>query len=600
MRQLAAEREASLKNLYIEQRRAAYALAMAGSGLEEASYDAVKRGLIAAGKRIGRRRFDPNQLLKQLSKLKRAQTASAALSPAFLQLDDTARRVWALKHGSSLDDQAASSILRLHEQEYQEALKRAEAALGPDEAADFNTLLDNMMSRREIWSEVSYELSRQLRLSRYLRIALSGLVACVLLFLLAREGWMGLKILQLSKAGSSHAISESYESPDFYKRFPESPSSELPRMNARLHDRLKALDDAQQLRVAFRFYDSSLFQRITEDGDSLMSLYTAMYDEGLKWGKLHRLMANAISLYYSNYERPFLPAQRSQDFKSNYASIYDAAKALSTGSEFRHTAEAFPDFFKDREGFESYLYSNYFMGGIVPGVYQLLSLEKALSPALREDYERSVFAFTNPNGMMGKLDVDGFHFFKEPLARFFALREKLGKAGYQQLVARLKQLLPNSELSSDILEGNESSLFSATLSKQEILKLAKDDARFYFLGVAAPRETGYPARMEHGLTELAVKDLMKPRQVYQIDEEFLQHSINFAAPLRLPQGFIDELRQARACKDTQFEFFLRYDYHMRFAHPQQRTGYGLLRAIYGNPALQFASADFKSFTHLSF
>ena len=98
---------------------------------------------------------------------------------------------------------------------------------------------------------------------------------------------------------------------------------------------------------------------------------------------------------------------------------------------------------------------------------------------------------------------------------------------------------------------------------------------------------------------MADKKLFDRYEVFQIDEEYILYSVNYAAPLRLPQGFIDELRQTRACKDTQYELLLQYNYHMRFAHPQTRSGYGLLRALYSNPLLQFASTQFKPFSKMA-
>lgn len=599
MSRRAPEREALLKKFYLERRLAAYALALSGTLLEEASYAEVKRAMVLAGKRIVRGRFSEVKLLRRLARLKPGARTSDALSPAFKALDAEARRAWALKHGAQLMDEEARRMLSMEEGAHRDALARAEVALGQGEGEAFRALIAGMLARREIWSEVSYDLSRQLRATRYLRLALTSLAACLALLFLAREGWMGIRILRLKNAAPEAVISQSYDNPDFYKRFPTAAGEAGQGISPRLYEQLQPLPDGQLVRVAFRFYDSQLLRSIKQDDQSLMDLYVDMYDEGLRWGKLHRLMANAITLYYGNYERPFMPRERQKDFVSHYASIYDAALELARGTDFEGTMKAFPEFFDSPEGFESYLYSNYFLGGIVPGVYYLLKTEQSLSEDTREEYERLIFAFTNPNGMNSQLELDSFHFFKQQSTRFYSLRESLGKAYYQQAVEQCRRLLPDALLTSDILEGSESSLFSATLSKERILALAEADPRFHFLGIAAPYSAASPDRLEHGLADLASRELFERRPVYQIDEVFQQYAINYAAPLRLPQGFIDELRQLRACKDTQFEWILKYDYHLRFAHPQQRSGYSLLRAVYGNPALQFSSADFKSFMAIS-
>ena len=597
-----ARSESLLQEVYLRLRRLAFALALSNTLDADKAYACVTQSFVRAGNRIRRKSFSETSILPRLLRALPCESRSgkgfSGKPAALASLDKDARSVWALIRVARMDEEEAFATLHMDKSSGAESLSRADAAMNPQDALDFASELDNMTQRHEIWNTVSFTLQQQMRTTRYVRLAFTAILGIAVLLLLSREAYLGIKIISFPSPKTQEVLADSIDSPEYYKNFSEHMSKEQPRISTALAARLEGLEDEQLIRAAFRFYDDKLMRGVLREGETLLSMHTMMYDMGLSYGKAHRLMANAISMYYANYERPFMPGERTTDFSSSFESIYDAAVSLALDSGFSGTFNAHPEIFASRESFDSYLYSKRFLSVVYP-VSDLLLIEKELTPELREEYEKLIFAFDNPLGLNGSLSTDSFYYTSDQTDHFYTLREALGKEFYERNLAECLELLPDALVSSDILEGNESSLFSATLSKKDILALAKNDPRFVFLGIASPYYQGYPERIEHALADMADKKLFARYDVFQIDEEYMLYSINYAAPLRLPQGFIDELRQTRACKDTQYEVLLQYNYHMRFAHPQTRSGYGLLRALYSNPSLQFTSTQFKPFSKMA-
>ena len=88
--------------------------------------------------------------------------------------------------------------------------------------------------------------------------------------------------------------------------------------------------------------------------------------------------------------------------------------------------------------------------------------------------------------------------------------------------------------------------------------------------------------MEHALASEASQHLFTTYDVFLVDNQLERYSMNYAAPLDVPQGFIDQLRQTVACEDTLFEQLLGYHYSMRYAHPKKLPGYVILRTMLRN------------------
>ena len=608
----ANHREEKLNTLYLKTRRQALSLALCGAQNDQQAYAIAKKAYLWAGKRVDKHTIDEADLLHHVYSIlpKRMILSSGSQNnpPAFLALDLNARCAWALTRAANTDAALTQEILGLSRDQLDMALRRANAVLTDQDAETFTKRLDALLARREIWSDISFDLARKMKRSRLVLGAAGVMVVLILSAVLFREAWMGLRILRYPGTVSKSAIADSYESEQFYKRFREEPSFSMPRVSQILMDRLEQIPESQPIRVAFRFYDKDVLGAAKRQGKTLDALYTRMFDTGLDRGNTHRLIAGAISQYYENYQRPFQPDRREQDFVSRFDGIYESAIHLAGGSGYEATINAHPEIFGSPEAFYAYLTGSLFTRdaqAVLPLLMDEMDimnsrLEGSRVPSdLREAYEESIFAFLNPEGMAGRLTIASFIYTDEETLDFFTAREEMGKMLYEENKKRCLSMLSSQDVTSDILEGGESGLFSATLTKQEILSFASQDERFFFLGIAAPLVSCCPGRLEHGLGEIISGDLMKRHDVYQIDGEYHLYGINYAAPLLLPQGFINDLRAKIPCRDTAFEKSIQYIYQMRYAHPQERSGYGLLRALMGTGELRFTSDFYKHFSKMA-
>ena len=601
-----------LQELYYHSRFPALALALAVTMNAGEAYRSSKKAHIREGSG-SRKTVGLHSLLRRVLKFSRfKENKGEEIHPALenlQKLDKEARIVWVLKTVCEVSHSDISTLLRKSPETVSASLVRAEKQLNENDASCLKNLVSELLSKKELWNDITFGITQRKSIGRKALLATGIALFAAALVLAGREALVLARVLQLQARASENTLIERYDSEAYYKRFPERPSHENPRINHALMERLNEMEDDQDLRTAFRFYDRDVMLETQIDGQNLEDLYTGIYEESLDKGRIATLAANALNAYYANYERPFNVKERKVDFISKYVSIYDAAIEIARGNGFGQTVTAHPEVFSDRDVFEQYLYSRQFIKE-VPYMYNLLNLEIQISgfrdtrpsgdPQLREEYEEALFAFFNPGGYGGKAIVAAFPFEPEQVKQFFSLRERLGRELYAMNTERCLQAIPaDSLLQSDILEGSESSLFSATLSKKELLQLADQDDRFFFLGIAAPESAFFDGRVETDLLHRSLESLWNAHEIYQINEDFLLYSLNYAAPLALPQGFIDDIRTKLDCEDTGFEMELQYTYQMRYAHPQTRTGYGILRALTLNQEVQFTSQEYKYFSKMA-
>ncbi len=600
------------QEVYFEQRFRALALALACTLDKEQAYAKTRDTFVRAAKRALLSPRRENDALRWL--YRRAKPAGiydaqqfGFLPAGFPKLSKLSRAAWALIRVGGISTDGGAKALGVSPDAFSQALRQADALLGEEHAASFRRFVQKMQDKREIWSEVGFELQQYYRTGHQVRMALAGILVTILLVFALREGSLWIRILRFPGETDKNVISQAYDDPACYKKLPLLPGAGNPRISSHLAAQLEQMPPDQLVRAAFLFYDAQLMEGIRQGGENLLDIYVAFYEKGLDRGRVHILIANAVQRYYGNYSRPFLVSERREDFASHYDSIYTCALDLAKGSSFQRTVDAHPEIFSSRESFDAYLAGARFRQEL-PQVTDLLTYEmiaqshmasgKPMSGNAREKYEGLLFSFTNPSGLGGKLNPDPFSYTREETDPFFSRREALGKELYAKTVLSLGQLLPKAQVTSDILEGNESSLFSATLSKQQVLDLVRDDGRFYFLGITAPYAPGYPAGLEHCLAAFIQSDRGKVYEVYRIDEEYVLYSVNYAAPLTLPQGFIDQLRTRVESRHTMFEQKISFAYQMRFAHPQPLAGWRILRAVYLNESLQYTLRDYKYFSKM--
>ncbi|MDD4105301.1 MAG: hypothetical protein PHH03_05585 [Eubacteriales bacterium] len=596
-----------LKPLYFECRRTALAISLAITLDKEEAYRAAENVFFYVGKRLYRHKeavIQPDDILSRAAKEAPAKKGSDDFVP-FSGLDKREKCAWVMHHVLAFGDERSSKLLSVDLEAYLSALATADAALMNVSPSWFAAMLDRFLGAHEMWETVVFRLERHYRGTRLVGRIVLTLVTLAAAAVMGIEAWTAFKVFRLPSESNSAVIADVYSSEQYYKRLTSATGADNSRVSATLLERLENMGDAQLLRVSFRFYDPDAMSRVTTpSGDTLLSLYTDMYQKGNERGLKHRFIAHAIQEYYGDYVMPLLPEMREADFRSSYDSVYDAALTLSS----KGSSGPISEILSSREQFDDYLYSDAFLGEVLP-VARLLQLEKRLQDAgfapedgtLVDAYEEAVFAFRNPSGLDGTYSPAPFAFSREETDTFFALREDLGKKLYAMLVDTCTAALPNKGLTSDVVGSTDCSLFSATLTKRDVMDLSLNDVRFYFLGVAAPYMEEYPANIEHALAAAIAENKLLKQAVYKVDKEFLPYSINYMAPLNLPQGFIDQLRAQVSSKDTLFEQLLGFRYDLRFAHPLNVSGYRILRRF-----LQGASDDagyclqaFKNFTKMS-
>lgn len=608
----AKKAQALIQEVYFQMRDRALALALACTLDKRQAYAQSRNTFVRAGKRALQKPQRETDVLGYLYRHAKPTVAQDAqlldfLPAGFLKLSKLARAAWALSRVEGMAPDEVMKVLGASQSTLTSALSQADQLLDQAHADQFRQLIQKLQDKREIWGEVGFALEQHYRLGHQVRVSLASILLTLLLVFAVRETSLWIKILSFPGAVDASVIGQTYDDPDFYKKVPLLPSVDNPRISQHLAAQLAQMPDEQLLRVALRFYDAELMAGIRQDGENLLDIYVNLYQTGLDRGRVHTLISNAIQRYYGNYQRPFQVKDREEDFGSLYNSIYTCALDLASNSNYSKTVAAHPEIFASKESFSAYLAGKRFQQDL-PQVISLLTCEavvrdqiaggKPMAANVREEYENLLFAFTNPLGLDGKVNPDPFSYTREETDAFFGKRENLGKELYAQTVKRLQQVLPQAQVTSDILEGNESSLFSATLSKQQILSLAKDDGRFVFLGITAHYAAGYPAGLEHGLAAAIQLDRSKVYDVYMLDEKYVLYSVNYAAPLTLPQGFMDQLRAEVASQDTMFEQKISFTYQMRFAHPQPLAGWRILRAVYLNENLRYTLKDYKYFSKM--
>lgn len=600
---------AVLRELYRHTRFPAMALAYALTRDKDKAFELSRKAHVKEGG-LPSDKISRVSLLRRVVKYARAEKVVSGeavpdLLTKFSSMDKTSISLWVLTTICGYSSIDASQIIGLKAESLEEQIHIIQGRLTTQDARQLTSITESLLNKKELWSEVVFTIEQHRSTGKLVFRSFMAVLAATLLFFISREAMMLISILGHKPSQPTNISTDRYDNPLFFRHFHDAPSPGQPQINQALHDSLRFLENDQLMRVSFRFYDREIMRDTRTDGKNLEDLYTEIYNSSYGRGRVNTLAANAITRYYADYERPFQTKQRTRDFSSSYSSIYNAVIHLAQNSGFAQTVEAYPEIFADKDSFEKYLLSDAFLTE-APYLSELLKAEfevnasKVETPMLRQQYEDAIFTFTNPAGHDGKVTVAGFSFHYDELQTFFELRERLGKALYQNSVKRCIQLLPpEAQVSSDILEGNDSSLLSANLTKEQILRIAKVDDRFFFLGLAPWQESQPHKRIEAELALRSHEDLLRRHDVYMIDDHYLLYSINYAAPLRLPAGFIDDIRKKLECENTLFEKELQYYYQMRYAHPQTRTGYSILRALEIREDISFTTPLFKYFSKMA-
>lgn len=588
----AAEVCTALQPYYFLHRKSVLMLAFAYTLQDDKAYDAAKAAFVQMGKKAvpkSRRSVDSFQVYSYLQHaLKKIKNTAETINHPFYKLSRDARCVLVLEEISGETRENIQQILQFDADTMEKAY--TEAKLADEETiAWLHDKAEQLLNKHEIWDSICFQLQKHYAYSRTIRVVLLGFLSLLVAIFLLLEGKTGLQILSLMSSANKQVLSDSYLSDKYYLRLKRENLTDKQTISAELMLRLAPLDNEDLVRVAFRFYDTQIMESIRVQNETLLDLYVHMYHAGHNRGRLHALISKGIETYYANYQRPYLPKERKADFVSPYESLHQSTLSFAEGNNFGQIVSLYPEIFKDKNAFDTYLSSPLSLESLSPLreliLWNLHMLNaKDTAPEMIEEYEKVIFAFFNPAGLNGTYTPAPFAYYREETDAFFTKREELGHALHRALKDACFAALPGADVCNDLLDGTDCSLFSATLSKEQMISLSRNDPRFAFLGVAAAYQSKYPERIEHALVSEALQHPFASYEVFLVDNRFERYSINYAAPLDVPHGFINQLRQTVPSENTMFEQILGFHYAMRYAHAKKMPGYLILRTMLQNPS----------------
>lgn len=511
-----------------------------------------------------------------------------------------------LKNILNLDPSGVSFVMRCSVEKSeaycisaQEMLTAAFPGIPCDEVLKRYALIcEKLSDSAEVWGNISFYAQS---LNRERRYGALGIAAILILAVFGvREAYFTVRAWSIpAYVKDPLVLTELPDSADYWENQVIRMDEEYPNINKNLMDALHDVQDDALLRADFTFYDRDQMLSITEQGFDLESLYVRLFENGADAASVNRAISLGILEYFKSYKMPWMPETRDEDFASPYKSIYESTRerlAQLSGQE-KYAAETaalkkHPEIFSDEHAFNSYMYSMRFISeaplfyGVLSTEYQMRSYlagETELTPEeagkLRDQYETEIFAFyKRTEGSYEPLDTAATY---EELEPYFMIREHMAERLREELEKTCKNVEGISDLMSEYRSVYDISAFSAVLTKSRLLELAKNDGRFKFYGVALDKPEGYPQNIENELAlTLALQE--KPNEkyiVYRVDDEYVGFSINYWVPYRLPEGFIEDLRDRIPLEGSAFELQVGYYFTNGVGHKAELTRLQLLREI---------------------
>ncbi len=596
--------ETRLKEFYLQTRRAAFAQAYALSLDADGAFAALESAYYRAGKRLsGKKQPDAAKIEKALY----ADVRKAALAPSgkhasgeiridalrlrdekrepldFLRrMDDEKRSVWAAE---------AERITR-------------ELDEGDEEQRIFAGAMDEALGSREIWSTLAFRLERRFGVEFAVRTAACALICLFAVWLLGSEAETARRVFGYPDFEEPAYVYADVFAEDYWRKNLLQPSP-VENVSKGLWEEIDARADDEQLRVDFVFYDPQVMESVQTGGETLEDIYINMYELGAERGRIDLLTCRAVLKYFENYQIPFQPDRREEDFVSNYNTLFGALEVCIAEMDpiYGKIAQAHPEIFADSATFEEYLCSDAFARIAYP-LAELSRLDVQVRKApedtdLRLRYETAIFAFYNDLGSYrGRFTPDSFRYSDEELYNFYQKQYILSRELKKALFETCAALLPENGLVEEDLADTRMGVYSATFTKAQILELAAD-GRFGFCGLGGATTEGWPESVEPALAKkLSDGGLFKKWDVYILDDTYIRYSINHQLRNRLPDGFIEELREKIPCENTQFETVVGYAWEVKYAHPASMSGYGLMKNALEQTDVRFVLRENKSYTIL--
>lgn len=606
-----------LKARYDENKLSVYSYAAVCLGSDCVS--AVAETFLAASRRIGalRSTLDPNFLLLTLADdaVKKAKPSSAPEGGALAELCArplNVRRAWALRRLCGLSTSQTAKLMRVSREE---AARLFDEAGSPDEAA-VKSEIKRLSASADAWGQIEYMTGQSAVRARRLRNACLAALALIVGALLVREGYAAVRIFTLPReAAPETALTASADASQHWSAH-DTVSADGANMDARLFEQLSSLDGETPVRVDFTFYDEALVRSVTdEDGKSVYELVTELYEESSLLSSALSISCGAVSRYYSDYEFDIARSPMygyKSGFESRFSSYYEALLEVAGGRNsevWERLLEGYPEVFGSEEGFESFLYSDYFLYNC-PGLRDTLIYEREHRLWLageyeyeegrdpETEYELMLYSFFNAYG--GRYRYNAALTYPNDISGYQASVRALG----ERIAAALTEAVGGfgfEDVRSEMYDFYDCSYFSAEMTAARALELA-EDGRFFFKGLSYPdAPAGYPAGLEDRLAlKLAYGDGGRCR-VYLVDGEYRSLSYNFVVPVRLPEAFREAMREYMTSSRgaaMAFESDIGYSYIVLYGHERVASRYAILRSLFLEPDARMVLEEGTSFTRL--
>ena len=487
------------------------------------------------------------------------------------------------------------------------AAGRALAARLPEGApATLWEVVKNQSDEREILGDIEFRADKRYGKSHIARVALACAVGLAAAWFVFRQAQTGVFLIAAARYEADGQVitleaDAPYPAPDAVEF-----SEEAPNIARQVIEKIDACGDDRQYRIDFLYYDRELTGQITIDGMTVFDLYRSAYAEAAEYGRIHKLIVNAVAAYYESYEIPYLPHMRESDFRAPYEGLYECAcwyanTYASESSGFGALWEKRTDIFGDRDRFWSYIGSELFKRECSP-LLRLLAAEYRIeeaageeSAALRETYEELLFAYFNAETGAVNFKPLAVALPQENGARYTALLGEFGKRIAEEQRQAAAARFGDHGLTAADAAYEDAAAFSAVFTGAEIRALAQD-ACVTVIGIAFPEVPAvYPGSMDARLAFAITYSAEKDFAVYRVDAQPWVFYTNYLIPRRLPRGLIEELRKTFHSQNTAYETILGYDYEVLYGHADRLTRRELFAKLSEGSNCRYISAENRTY-----
>ncbi len=491
-----------------------------------------------------------------------------------------------------------------------EALEKGRALLSrlPENAGDvLLRVVKNQSDEREILGDIEFRAERRYGKAHIARIALLCAVFLLCGWILYRQVQTGVFMIAAARYETDRKVvtlsaHDANPLPDAVEW-----SEEAPNIAQSVLDAVGEHGDDAEYRVDFLYYDRAEAESVKIDGETIFDLYREAYAEAAEYGRIHKLITNAVGKYYESYEIPFLPTSRESDFHSPYGDLYSCAfwyanEYASVSSGFKELWKKRSDIFADRESFWEYISSELFKRECSP-ILRLLSCEYRIEEAAgeedeatREAYEELLFAYFNAENGAVNFSPLAVALPQESGSLYTTRLGEFGKLIAEAEEEAAMRHFEDRELTPAEYEYDYAGAFSAVFTGDEIRRLSEDE-NVLVLSLAFPEVPEvYPGTMDAHLASLITYGGEKTYAVWRVDHQAWVFYTNYLIPRKLPYGLVCDLRETFNSANTAYETILGYDYDVLYGHAERFTRRELFSKLSEGGKCAYVSSEGRSYT----